>query len=243
MGKTSIVSPVILLALLVGSCATTSGPAQEPRGFITKTMEVGGESRTYVVYVPDDYTPAKQWPLVVFLHGMGERGSDGLIQSEVGIGSAIRRNSERFPCIVVMPQCPKDKIWIDAFDHIDEAIRVSLEDYAIDRDRILLTGLSMGGFGTWAYGALHADTIAALTPICGGGNADDAPSLANVPIWAFHGEIDSVVSPEETRTMVDAVKAAGGTIRYTEYPGVDHNSWDRAYRDSEAIAWLLAQKK
>jgi predicted peptidase len=206
-------------------------------------MLVNGVERTYVVYVPENYDPARRWPLVVFLHGMGERGHDGLIQSEVGIGTAIRRHSERFPCVVVMPQCPADKIWTEAFDHIDQAIAEAIDDYAIDRDRILLTGLSMGGYGTWSYGALHAETFAALMPVCGGGSVEDAPALATVPIWAFHGGVDSVVAPERSREMVSATKAAGGEVRYTEYPDVDHNSWDRAYGDAEATAWLLAQKK
>ncbi|MCL4691750.1 MAG: dienelactone hydrolase family protein [Candidatus Hydrogenedentes bacterium] len=234
---------VAVFAILVTGCATTGGSSDIPKGFITKTMDVGGVSRAYVVYVPEDYTPAKEWPLVVFLHGMGERGSDGLIQSEVGIGTAIRRHEDWFPCIVVMPQCPKDKIWTSAFDHIDAAIQYAKADYRIDESQILLTGLSMGGFGTWAYGALHADTLAALMPVCGGGQEEDAPALAKVPIWAFHGAVDSVVSADESRSMVEAVKAAGGEVRYTEYPEVDHNSWDRAYGDADAIAWLLAQQK
>jgi len=206
-------------------------------------MDVGGASRTYVVYVPENYDPARRWPLVVFLHGMGERGDDGLIQSEVGIGTAIRRNEGRFPCIVVMPQCPDDRKWTDAFDHIDRAIAGVSKDYTIDPDRMLLTGLSMGGFGTWSYGAEHADRFAALMPICGGGNVEDAPALATLPIWAFHGGSDETVPPQRSREMVEAVEAAGGDIRYTEYPEAGHNSWDRAYGDPEAIAWLLAQKK
>ncbi len=212
-------------------------------GFINKTVNVDGRAAQYVVYVPRDYDPAKAWPLVLFLHGAGERGNDGLAQSEVGLGRAIRLAPDRFPCVVVMPQCPKDIWWDEATDIIAATLDATLSQYSIDRDRVYLTGLSMGGFGTWQYGARHADTFAALMPICGGGHPEDAGTLATVPIWAFHGAKDSVVKVDETRRMVDAVKQAGGLVRYTEYPDLDHNSWDAAYGDAEAIRWLLAQRK
>ncbi len=244
MRLTSTVLTVFMAAACLAGCATTSvrGTAKtaQPTGFLNKTMNVDGVERRYVVYVPREYDPGRKWPLIVFLHGMGERGDDGLIPSEVGIGTAIRRHVDRFPCIVVMPQCPGDRDWTEAFDHIDTVIAETLQAYSIDRSRIMLTGLSMGGFGTWDYGAQHAEFFAALMPICGGGNVADAPALATVPIWAFHGGSDSVVSPKESQTMVEAVKKAGGDIRFTEYPGVDHNSWDRAYGDAEATKWLLS---
>ncbi len=220
-----------------------SAAATIPTGFLNKCMTVDGVERTYVVYVPRDYDAGRSWPLVVFLHGMGERGDDGLLATAVGIGNAIRFHQDRFPCVVVMPQCPADKTWVAAFPHIDEALQLTREEYSIDPDRITLTGLSMGGYGTWAYGARHNEVFAALMPICGGGKAADAPDLSKLPIWAFHGGSDSVVSPEESRKMVKAVQEAGGDVRYTEYPGVDHNSWDNAYGDPEAIAWLLGQKR
>ena len=106
-----------------------------------------------------------------------------------------------------------------------------------------LAGLSMGGYGTWIYGAMKIDTFAALMPICGGGKVEDAAALAKVPIWAFHGAADETVKPEESRKMVEAVKKAGGNVQYTEYKGVGHNSWDAAYGDSKAITWLLSQRK
>jgi predicted peptidase len=115
--------------------------------------------------------------------------------------------------------------------------------YTIDPKRIYLTGLSMGGFGTWGFAPSHIDTFAALMPICGGGSKKDAPALAKLPIWAFHGGDDETVPAEKSREMVEAVKAAGGKVKYTEYPGVGHNSWDAAYGDPEAIEWLLKQRK
>jgi predicted peptidase len=214
-----------------------------PTGFINKTMEARGEERAYVVYVPRNYDPRKAWPLIVFLHGAGERGDDGLVQTEVGIGSAIRRNAERFPAIVVMPQCPEGVWWDKAVEDIERAYALTLEEYTIDPDRIYLTGLSMGGFATWQYGPQHIERWAAMLPICGGGTVEDAATLAKVPIWAFHGADDTTVKPEQSRRMVEAIKAAGGDIRYTEFEDTGHNSWDSAYRDKKVIQWLLKQQK
>ena len=240
---------LLCAASMLGGCVTTKSKSKTTvdtavaTGFINKTMTVGGKKLAYSVYVPREYTPSKKWPLIIFLHGRGERGSDGLVQTDVGIGHAIRKNPERFPCIVAMPQCPADSGWNDRHDVIDETLAQSLSAFSINERRIYLTGLSMGGYGTWSYGAAHPERFAALMPICGGGKTTDAPALAKVPIRVFHGGADSVVNPEASRAMVEAVKKAGGDIGYTEYPGVNHNSWDNAYGDPDAIAWLLKQKR
>ncbi|MDQ1256812.1 MAG: hypothetical protein QG656_1412 [Candidatus Hydrogenedentes bacterium] len=212
-------------------------------GFIIKTVVIDGAEQVYSVYIPKDYDPKKAWPLVMFLHGIGERGSDGLLQTEVGIGRAIRRWPERFPCIVIMPQCPTTKTWGSDIELIDQSMQITREECNIDPDRIYLTGLSMGGFGTWMYGAKHPDFFAALLPICGGGKTAAAPILAKLPIWAFHGLDDTTVPPKMSQEMVEAVRKAGGDVRYTEYPGVGHNSWDNAYADPEVVAWMLQQKR
>jgi len=221
----------------------TMQQASAPTGFLNKTMMVNGKARHYVLYVPRNYEPGKPWPLIVFLHGIGERGSDGLAQTEVGIGTAIRQHPERFPCLVVMPQCPENVKWSKAVQDIDTCIEETRENYNIDPDRIYLTGLSMGGYGAWQYGAENAQKFAAIMPICGGGHLEDAEKLARVPIWAFHGAKDKTVPPKQSRRMVDAVKKAGGDVRYTEYEDLEHNSWDRAYAEKEAIEWLLKQRK
>jgi len=241
-------STIVLTMLLVaGGCVThqKNSPVPTPvvTGLSSKTMTVGGQELKYGVYVPSDYDAKKKWPLIIFLHGMGERGSDGVLQTQVGIGPAIQKNPERFPCIVVMPQCPKTSVWNDRHDIIAETIARSLADYNVDKSRIVLTGLSMGGYGTWSYGAAHVNTFAALLPVCGGGKPEDAPTLAKVPIRVYHGGADSVVRPELSRAMFDAIKKAGGDIEYTEYAGVDHNSWDLTYGDPQVIEWMLAQKK
>jgi predicted peptidase len=236
---------VVAVGLIAGSgCASLGGPfGGAETGMLSKTMTTDGGERTYMVYVPEEYDPEQRWPLVVFLHGAGERGDDGVDQSTVGIGPAIEENPERFPCIVVMPQCPTGVMWPAQAEHIDTVISLTLAEYSIDESRMYLTGLSMGGYGTFMYGADNVDRFAALVPICGGGRITDAAKLATVPMWVFHGEADPVVTPDKSRSMVEAIKAAGGDIRYTEYPEVGHNSWDAAYGDPELMAWMLGQRK
>lgn len=250
------VAAALLLALLLTAAPQPSSAALMQTGFLNATIRQGEASLPYVVYVPRDYTPEKRWPVVLFLHGAGERGNGGLAQSDVGIGRAVRFNPERFPGIVVMPQCPTGKSWgagISGFvgDHPEvadlamAALDEVLKGYSTDPDRVYLTGLSMGGYGTWYLGSRFPQRFAALLPICGGGKpAEMAPALKNLPIWVFHGDADNAVPVARSREMVEAIKTAGSTrIKYSEYPGVGHNSWDRAYGDSEAIAWLFAQKR
>ncbi|MBM3458654.1 MAG: phospholipase [Armatimonadetes bacterium] len=219
------------------------------------TARLRNQTLNYVVYVPRDWSSQKKWPVLLFLHGAGERGSDGLKQSQVGLPGAIRMHPERFPCVVVMPQCPEGKGWgagIAGFTQdepgIAELALQALEDvvqrYAGDRERLYLTGLSLGGYGTWSIGAAHPNRFAALAPVCGGGRVESAAALKGVPIWAFHGDADTVVPPIRSREMVEAVRAAGNPhVKYTEYAGVGHNSWDRAYGEPEFMSWLLAQKR
>ncbi len=216
---------------------------QSATGFLNKSVIVRGKERPYVMYVPRDYRPDRAWPLIVFLHGRGERGDDGLKPSDVGLGRAIRRNPDRFPCLVVMPQCPDDVYWDKALDIVDAAWQAAVAEYSVDPARVYLTGISMGGFGTWIYGAAHVDQFAALVPVCGGGKAEDAARLSEVPIWTFHGAKDIVVPPDESRRMVEAVEAAGGKIRYTEYPDLEHNCWDAAYSEPKLAKWLFKQHR
>ncbi len=214
-------------------------------GWIQKSLDLEGETYRYAVYVPADYSPQRRWPVVVFLNGAGERGVDGVRQTEVGLGPVIRAHPERFPCLVVMPQCRPDVTWRDqSMTALAMACLSATEaDYAVDPDRVTLTGLSLGGFGTWWMGAMYPDRFCALAPVCGGGDPDNADKLARTPIWCYHGEADPVVPVERSREMVEAVRAAGGDVRYTELPGVGHNSWDDAYGNPEYVAWMLAQRR
>lgn len=230
--------------------------------FISMPIEKNGTVCPCAVYVPPDYTPDKAWPLIVFLHGSGERGDDGVLQTEVGIGPALRQHPERYPAVVLLPQCPRDLFWNVVLEHIEAAMTQAMEQYNIDRDRIYLTGISMGGYGTWLWGAMKTDTFAALMPVCGGGHVldisliskkaigkcfgtfeDRVEKLATIPIWAFHGADDDTVPPRCSREMVELVKAAGGNVHYTEFEGTGHNSWDQAYAHEEALQWLFEQRK
>lgn len=222
-------------------------------GFLNMTTHANGEDRPAVLYVPADYDPSKNYPLIVFLHGAGERGDDGLRQSEVGIGPVIRKDPSRFPCLVFMPQCPTGKWWSpvpgrsednSSGPHLTNGIESIIQQYSVDVNRISLTGLSMGGYGTFAYGAEQADRFSAFMPICGGGNVSGAKDLARRPMWVFHGDADTVVPMDRSTEMVDAIRAQGGAVEFTVYPGVGHNSWDEAYGKSQgAVEWLLAQRR
>jgi predicted peptidase len=244
--------------------ATVSVSARVQTGFLDRTVRISGQSYRYQVYVPADFSSKKSWPVILFLHGSGERGSDGLLQTDVGLPHAIRQNWTRFPFVVVIPQCEKDKIWgepeMEAMAL--SALDASIKEFRGDRGRVYLTGLSMGGYGTWQFAMDNPGRFAALAPICAGVRAPrDFPELrvklpadastdpysevarriGKTPVWMFHGDDDPSVPVEESRHMAAALKAAGANVKYTEYPGVGHNSWDQAYAEPELAPWLLAQ--
>ncbi len=234
------------VAVLAAALPGMSAEKHRETGFLDRTVTVDGKTHRYVVYVPRDYTPDQKWPVILFLHGAGERGTEGLKQSHVGLGSAIRFFPERYPAIAVFPQCLPNDRWAGGM--ATQALRAldqTLEEFSIDRDRQYLTGLSMGGYGSFLIGSSHPDRFAAVVPICGGGDpAAMAPKLKDTPMWVFHGDADQAVPVARSREMVEAIKTAGGTqVKYTEYPGVGHNSWDPAYTDPELPKWLFAQKR
>jgi predicted peptidase len=230
-------------------------------GFLDRSIVHAGARYPYQVFVPARYDPAQVWPVVLFLHGAGERGDDGLQQTNVGIGPAIRRWPERFPGIVVMPQAPRGTLWPDGpGDAALAALDRTCEELAVDRDRVYLTGLSMGGYGSWLLGYHHAERFAALLVICGGvGDRPHRPSavpagegtphqrvaarVRQLPIWIVHGEADSVVPVAESRRMDAALRALGADVRYTELPGVDHDSWTPTYGSESIVSWLFAQRR
>jgi len=243
-----------VLAQPVASAAET--------GFLNRVVTIGKDSFKYQVYVPENWNSNQKWPVILFLHGAGERGDDGIIQTEVGIGTAIRRHVERFPAVVVFPQCRKESRWTDEVMTAQalKALETVMKEFKGDPDRVYLTGISMGGFGTWGIAAGHSKRFAALVPVCGGIRRDNpgtpsatqdsmapdvyaatATKIGATPTWIFHGDADKSVPVDESRKMNQAIKAAGGNVRYTEYEGVGHNSWDRAYAEPELLTWLLSQ--
>ena len=206
-------------------------------GFTPVCLEGGF---TNAVYVPENRDPAKKLPLVIFLHGAGERGSDPELLFVHGPFKLIRQGfAPDFICIA--PQCPEGAHWNDKTELLKVFIDGAIEKYNADPDRIYITGISMGGFGTWAMLARWSDFFAAAVPVCGGGMPWTADSICPVPVWAFHGALDDVVFPEESMKMVDAVNAAGGNARFTLYPDWAHDSWEPAYTDDELYRFLTMQ--
>src|SRR5262249_27274097 len=196
------------------------------------------------VFVPHDYKGDKPYPLILFLHGSGERGTDGKKQVKVGIGATIKKQEKSFGYIVVFPQAQQNS-WNAAGSDGKRAMAILAEvekNYPVDPKRVCLTGLSLGGYGTWSLAAKYPDRWAAIVPICGGGDPRTAETIKNIPCWCFHGDADKAVPVSGSRKMIDALKAAGGNPKYTEYPDVGHNSWDKAYGTPELYEWLLKQQ-
>ncbi len=218
---------------------------KEDRGFLDRIhKDKDGKEAKYVLFVPHDYKGDKPAPLILFLHGSGETGTDGQKPVKQGIGNAIKKQEKTFPFIVIFPQSQKRTWQADSAD-AQRALDILAEvqkKYKVDPKRIYLTGLSMGGYGTWSLAAKYPDRWAAIVPICGGGNPADAAKIKDIPCWCFHGDADKAVKVEKSREMIDALKAAGGKPKYTEYPKVGHNSWDKAYGTKELYEWLLNQQ-
>jgi len=252
----------LVYLLLLTAMALAVPPAKAKKietGFLDRTVTVAGTEYKYQVFVPDNWTKKKKWPVVLFLHGAGERGDDGLIETEVGVGTAIRRDRSRFPAIVVMPQCRKNVWWAGSTmpDVAMAALAEAESEFNGDRTRIYLTGLSMGGYGSWYLAGKYPGKFAAIAPICGGILMPDmarmqppddnspyleaAKKIGKTPVWIFHGGDDPVVPVTESRRMNEAMKTLGGEVRYTEYPGVGHNSWEKAYAEPELLTWMLSK--
>lgn len=218
----------------------------------------------YRLFVPKDYDAAKRYPLIVYLHGSGERGIDNTAQIEKNgpprlISDAVQSQGSSF---VLAPQCPPEKRWANWESRAPSQQMVRMQaqpsdpmrllmqlldelprKFAIDTQRVYLTGISLGGMGTWELLARRPKMFAAAVPICGRADLTTAPILKAIPTWAFHGDEDTSVSVEHTRAMVGAMKIFGAPVRYSEYAGVGHNSWDRAYDEPELYAWMFAQRR
>ncbi|AMV37887.1 redoxin domain-containing protein [Planctomyces sp. SH-PL62] len=214
-------------------------------GFVAKVLRRtdGGESR-YVVYIPGDYDAARPSPAILFLHGSGAIGTDG--RGHIGaLAKAIARWDGPFPFVTVFPQAPSGD-WRPGSGHGDLAIAVLddvLRQYSVDADRVALTGVSMGGEGTWALAAVYPERWSAIVPLCGGGDPKTVARFARVPCWSFQGADDRMIPPSLSREMVRALRQAGGRSIYTEFPGVGHNCWDRAYTRADLFEWLGQRRR
>lgn len=216
---------------------------QVPHSFIDPADAVG--HLDYLLYFPRDYgVRDAEWPLLLFLHGAGERGSDIGAVKRHGPPKLIEQGQD-LPCIVASPQCPAQHWWVEEdFQRVLWELQMYLaERYAVDRDRVYLTGISMGGFGAWMLAARRPECFAALVPICGGGDPTWAARLRDIPIWAFHGAKDNVVLLDFSVQMVESVRAAGGEVEFTIYPDVGHDSWTQTYDNPDVWRWMLDQRR
>ena len=251
-----------IAVLLLGGCMST--PTRSTGSFVERNLEIAGETRRYQVFVPASAAGGRMPPVIVFLHGSGERGSDGAKQTLVGIGPYLRAHQDRFPAIVVFPQAPDETEWAGNADLVFATLDAATREFNGDPDRTYLTGLSMGGYGTWDMAMRAPGRFAALAPVCGGvvhprrpsmgvsgiaGAADPyaavAARLKDTPVWQFHGALADVVSPDYSRQMDAALQAAGARdARLTIFPDANHNSWDATYSQTpELWTWLFAQKR
>jgi predicted peptidase len=229
---------------------------------VDRTFESSaGLQLPYRLYVPRDYLQSKPYPLLLVMHGSGERGNDNRKQLANGVLAFCEpRLQRRHAAFVFYPQCPEGARWVDGTSTggtydltqvpLSRPLSAALElfaalekEFSIDPRRRLVTGLSLGGYGTWDAILRYPERFAGAMPICGGGDPRQAAAAKQVPVWAFHGAEDDVVPVSASRSMVRALRQAGGRVRYTEYPGVGHNSWERTFASRRALTWLLEQRR
>jgi predicted peptidase len=216
----------------------------------TFEMQITRQVRlNYLLFLPEGYgaDPQQTWPLILFLHGAGERGDDLELVKKHGIAK-VAEQREDFPFVVVSPQCPQDTWWSAYVEALTALLDEIVATHAVDRDRLYLTGLSMGAYGTWHLATMYPERFAALVPICGGGPwflgfPERVCVLREVPVWVFHGAKDDVVPLEESRKLVEALKACGGDVRFTVYPDAMHDAWTETYDNPELYEWFLKHRR
>jgi predicted peptidase len=242
-------------AVLPACTSTTKSTTMEQKSelspglhFLNWTTDKG--THRYAVYVPPLEVARPPYSLIVFLHGRGESGTDGVKQTSVGLIPAVLNAPERWPCVILAPQKPDfNPLWPSEESVVMAELDMVRKMLPIDENKIVLSGLSQGGNGTWMFAAKYPKVWSALAPVCGFSRdlppAEIADAVKHIPVWAFHGLKDNVVPPEQTKTIIDALRAAGATaeVKYTEFPEANHNSWDPAYRTEGLPAWLLGQTR
>jgi predicted peptidase len=258
MVNRSISKIFILFVLLAFS--TISTWAQDALSMTTARFFTNDKDETlpYRIYVPKTM-PQKHIPLVFFMHGAGERGDDNEAQVKHGVRDLIMWSKKNEPMIIIAPQCPKNKRWVEVdwskLSHTmppepSYAMRLSMQiietlckELPVDLRRLYVTGLSMGGYGTWDIIQRYPGRFAAAMPVCGGGDVAGVSRFKNLPIWTFHGDKDGAVPVSRSRDMVKALKKAGSKVKYTEYPGVNHDCWTRTYANPDVLKWFFSQKR
>jgi predicted peptidase len=211
---------------------------------VERTLErriVRDVSGRYLLFLPADYDDTRPWPLLLFLHGAGERGDDLDRVAVHGPPRLIRQTAMALPFIVVSPQVPDDRIWSVQF--LDALLEEVMEAHAVDEDRIYLTGLSMGAYGAWHLAMEYPDRFAALVPISGGATITGACTLRHLPVWVFHGALDEVVPVSRSEELVTRLRTCDGHVRYTRYEDVGHDAWTTTYANPALYEWLLRHRR
>ena len=249
-----------IACLLLAACVSV--PERKTGAFVERSVEIEGVLHRYQVFVPATAAAGRKPPVLVFLHGSGERGDDGAKPTLVGIGPYIRAHLDSFPAIAVFPQAPENTEWSANLELVLATLDAAAREFHGDPARTYLTGLSMGGYGVWDVALRAPERFAALAPVCPpraerptlfvaavANEADPYAAIARrlheVPTWIFHGAKDDLVPPEDDRLLAAAFRAAGAKdLRHTEFPDANHNSWDPAYSQTpEFWTWLFAQKR
>jgi predicted peptidase len=251
-----LLSTLVWVFFLNFANAQTQKGEEKFNSFKFEKFELDGHVLPYRFYQPEIKSKEEKYPLVVFFHGAGERGDDNLTQ--------LKRFDPvpfwlTYPCYIIAPQCPKKNVWVDTYfggkSHqmnqsptwplqlSIELIKQIIDTKNVDYSRIYITGLSMGGYATWEILQREGNLFAAAIPICGGGDLNYVDKMISTSIWVFHGAEDHTVPVERSQIMVNAIRELGGNPKYTEYPGVDHDSWSRTYQNSEIWNWLFSQIK
>lgn len=219
-----------------------------------------GNQLLYRIYTPENLNSDKKIPIILLLHGAGERGNDNKKQIAHGFKQIAQYSIQsKNPAIIIAPQCPKGQQWVnvkwntkahDMPEKSSNSLKLAMEllnnkisTMPVDKNRVYITGLSMGGYGTWDAISRNPELFAAALPLCGGADIKQAPKLTKMPIWTVHGDKDGAIPVSRSRDIVKAIKSAGGKIIYTEHPGVGHNVWSKTYSDKKILDWLFNQKK
>jgi len=228
---------ITLLATGIVEASAASPPTMERRYSESAGLH-------YLLTFPEGYhdDPTEEWPLILFLHGAGERGDD-LDYLMVHGMPRMYNQLEKFPFITVSPQCPANTTWNSLISNLRILLEEVMETYNVDEGAIYLTGISMGGRGAWELAMTYPEMFAALAPIAGGGDPANIANLIDIPVWAFHGDADNVVPIEENIRMVDALEAIGGDVEFTVYPRVGHDSWTQTYENPELYEWFLGHMR
>ncbi len=219
--------------------------------FLTRSINLDAEDFVYQIYAPHGAEKTKDLPLIVFLHGIRERGTGGFLKTEGALTQILKQHLKPVPAVVLLPQCRFGKYWTDAQMEkmVMRQIEETAKEFSIDAKRISLIGVSMGGYGVWHLAANFPEKFAALVSICGGSPlmtgerfAPIAKKIGKIPAWVFHGADDAVVPVSESREIVKAVEANGGSVKYSEFPNVGHNVWLNALGERDLLSWILRQR-